>query len=67
VNAAASFAAGFRDLFFGAVDLGTIDLGGVLTGLRWPLPRFLPWFESIHADMAAELALASSGMTTPFV
>jgi hypothetical protein len=26
----------------------------------------VPRFESIHADIAAELALASSGMTTPF-
>jgi len=30
------------------------------------LRRFALRFESIHADMAAELALASSGMTTPF-
>ena len=28
--------------------------------------RFALRFESIHADMAAELALASSGITTPF-
>jgi hypothetical protein len=34
--------------------------------LRPCLRRFAPRFESIHADMAAELALASSGMTTPF-
>src|ERR1700720_2625365 len=34
--------------------------------LRPRLRRFAPRFESIHADMAAELALASSGITTPF-
>ena len=34
--------------------------------MRPRLRRFVPRFESIHADMAAELALASSGMTTPF-
>ena len=34
--------------------------------LRPRLRRFVPRFKSIHADMAAELALASSGMMTPF-
>ena len=34
--------------------------------MRPRLRRFALRFESIHADMAAELALASSGMTTPF-
>jgi transposase len=34
--------------------------------LRPRLRRFVPRFESIHADMAAELVLASSGMMTPF-
>src|SRR5580658_8528923 len=34
--------------------------------LRPRLRRFVLRFESIHADMAAELALASSGITTPF-
>ena len=39
-----------------------------LTARRRSLPRlrrFALRFELIHADMAAELALASSGMTTP--
>ena len=34
--------------------------------MRPLLRRFVPLFESIHAAIAAELALASSGMTTPF-
>ena len=34
--------------------------------MRPLLPRFEPLFESIHAAIAAELALASPGMTTPF-
>ena len=34
--------------------------------MRLRLRRFALRFESIHADMAAELAFASSGMTTPF-
>ena len=33
--------------------------------MRRRLRRFALRFESIQADMAAELALASSGMTTP--
>ena len=56
----------FRDLFFGAVDLGAVDLGGLLSVLRRPLPRSVLRFDAIHADTAAELALASSGMTMPF-
>jgi hypothetical protein len=52
----------FRDLFFGAADLGAADLGGLLTVLRRPLPRPLLRFDLIHADTAAELALVSSGM-----
>src|ERR1700738_3592486 len=32
----------------------------------WRLRRLRSRFESIHADMVAELALASSGMTRPF-
>ena len=34
--------------------------------MRLRLRRLLSRFESIHADRAAELALASSEMTTPF-
>jgi hypothetical protein len=34
--------------------------------LRPPLRRLVSRFESIHAAIAAELALASSGTTTPF-
>ncbi len=64
-------AVGLRSLFFSgvefcAVEFGTADLGGVLVDLRLRLPRFVPLFDSIHADMAAELALVSSGMTMPF-
>ena len=33
--------------------------------MRPRLRRFVSRFESIHADMAAELALASSGIMTP--
>src|SRR5450756_1402559 len=54
------------DLFVGAVDCGAIDRIGLSAVLRPRLRRFVPRFESIHADMAAELALASSGMMTPF-
>src|SRR5580700_3145881 len=56
----------FRDLFVGAFDLGTVDRGGLLAVLRPRLPRSVPRSDSIHADMAAELALVSSGMTMPF-
>jgi hypothetical protein len=55
----------FRDLFFGAVDLGAVDLGGLLAVLRRPLPRPVLRFDLIHTDTAAELALVSSGMTIP--
>ena len=55
----------FRDVFFGAVDLSAVDLGGWLSVLRRPLPRPVLRFDLIHADTAAELALVSSGMTTP--
>ena len=63
---ATTFAARFRALFFGSADLGAIDFVAVLTGLRRLLRLFLTWLESIHVDMAAELALASSGITMPF-
>ena len=67
---AATSAAGFRDLFFGAFDTGAVNFGAVDLGrlsavLRRPLPGFVLWFDSIHADMVAELTLASSGMTMP--
>jgi hypothetical protein len=54
------------DRFLDIVDLGAVDLWGLLAFLRLRLPRFVPTFDSIHADMAVELALASPGMTTPF-
>jgi hypothetical protein len=56
----------FPDLFVGAVDWGAMDSASLLPVLRLRFLRFAPRFESIHADIAAELALASSGMTTPF-
>ena len=56
----------FGTVVFGDVDLGAFDLAGLLAVLRRRLPRSVPWFVSIHADMAAELALASSGMAMPF-
>ncbi len=39
---------------------------GLWVVLRPLLRLFLPRFESIHADIAAELVLASSGMMRPF-
>ena len=56
----------FRGLFRGAVDLGAIDPAGLEAVLRPLLRRFVTWLESIHAAIAVELALASSGTTTPF-
>src|ERR1700730_1523390 len=58
----------FRDLLFGAVDLGGVDPGGflALAVLRRPLRRSVPRLDAIHADTAAELPLVSSGMTSPF-
>src|SRR5665213_2011725 len=56
----------FREIFVGAVDLGARDPAGRQAVLLPRLRRFVPLFESIHAAIAAELALASSGMTTPF-
>jgi len=53
-------------LFVGGIDWGSIDLFALWVVLRPRLRRFVPRFESIHADMAAELALTSSGMTMPF-
>jgi len=53
----------FLDLFFGAVDLGAVDLVGLLAVSRRALLRPVLRFDLIHADAAAELALVSSGMT----
>src|SRR4051794_25608984 len=39
--------------------------GELLAVLRPPLPRAVLRFDLIHADTAAELALVSSGITTP--
>src|SRR5947209_9147654 len=61
----AASAVRLRNLFFGAADLGAIDLGGLSSVLRRPLPRSVLRFDAIHADTAAELALVSSGMTMP--
>ena len=41
-------------------------LAGLLAVLRLRLRRLVPRFESIDADMVAESAFASSGMTMPF-
>ena len=46
--------------------LSTAYFGGILALLLLRLLRFVPWADWIHADMAAELDLASSGMTMPF-
>jgi hypothetical protein len=48
---------------FDALDLGTDDFGGSAV-LRLRVRRFVSRFESIQADMAAELALDSSGIMT---
>src|SRR5260370_20758504 len=54
-----------RDRFAGAGDLGTVGFAGLQANLRRPLPRSVLRCDLIHADMAAELALLSSGMTIP--
>ena len=48
-----------------AAAWGSTDPTGLLEVLRLSLRRFLPRFVSIHADIAAELVLASSGMMRP--
>ena len=53
----------FRELLIVAVDRGATDPGGLYAVLR---RRFALRFEFIRADIAAELALASPGMTPPF-
>src|SRR6202166_2856842 len=55
----------FRDTFGGAA-WGATEPTGMLEVLRLSLRRFLPRFASIHADIATELVLASSGMIRPF-
>jgi hypothetical protein len=55
----------FRDLF-GVAARGLVDLDGLYADLRPLLRRFVPWFELIHADIAAKLVFASSGMMRPF-
>ena len=60
--AAVALALRFREGFFGAVDLAATDRADVVLSLR----RLVSRFASIQTDMAAELACASSGMTTPF-
>ena|SRR5947207_2334785 len=54
-----------RDLFVDTGDLGAVGLAGLSTVLRRLLARSALSCDSIHADMAAELALVSSGMTIP--
>ena len=56
----------FRPLFVGAADCDKTHPAGLKAVLRPRLRRFAPWFELIHADIAAELAFASSGMMSPF-
>src|SRR6267142_4324819 len=55
----------FRDISGGAAR-GATDPTGLLEVLRLSLRRFLTRLVSIHTDIAAELVLASSGMTSPF-
>ena len=54
------------DCFFDTFNFGIVDFGGMLTVLRRCLRPSVPRCLSIHVDMAAELDLASSVMTTPF-
>ena len=57
---------GFRGRFVGLVDFDAVGSEFFATVLRRPLLGFEPWLVSIHADMAAALALASSLIATPF-
>ena len=50
-------AEGFRGRFVGVAGFVTFGSELLATVLR-PFPGFPPWFVSIHADIAAELALA---------
>ena len=54
-----------RERFAGAGDFGAVGFAGLWADLRRPLPRSVLRCDLIHADMAAELALVSSGMTIP--
>jgi hypothetical protein len=49
----------------GARDLGAVGFAGLWADFRRRLPRPVLRCDLIHADMAAELALVSSGMTIP--
>ena len=53
-----------RERFAGGGDLGAVGVA-VVGGLRGPLAAPVLRYDLIHADMAAELALVSSGMTIP--
>jgi hypothetical protein len=50
----------------GGAARGVADPTDLLEVLHLSLRRFLPRFVSIHADIAAELVFASSGMMRPF-
>ena len=54
-----------RDRFVGTPDLGAVGFAGLWADFRRPLPRSVLRCDLIRADMAAELALVSSGMTIP--
>ena len=53
------------DRFVGAPDLGAVGFAGWWADFRRPLPRSVLRCDFIHADMATELALVSSGMRIP--
>jgi hypothetical protein len=56
----------FRGRFVGVVGFVTFGSELLTAVLRRPFPGFPPWFISIHADIAAELALASLLIATHF-
>ena len=55
----------FREIF-GDAAWGATDPTDRLDVLRLSLRRFLPRFVKIHADIAAVLVFASSGIMRPF-
>ena len=59
-------ALGFRGRFVRVVGFLTFGSEFNATVSRWPFLGFSPWFVSIHMDMAAEFALASSLIEIPF-